>query len=157
MKEWKIPVTWQVCGTVTIQADRLDEALFIARDDAGVLPLPDNGDYVDGSWEVSDTNVEEVRTLYNNNQQDKDVTYHISVFNEEMADKINELNDDDFYDVMMCLAQKFGNGTSYLDVNGFCEKLKGALNEIQFNLINANDGVENFLDSTKCFGFSKGE
>ena len=70
MKSWKIPVTWEVYGTVWVEADTLEEAIDIAKDDDGVIPLPDNSDYVDGSWRVTDENVEVVRSLYNNNQSD---------------------------------------------------------------------------------------
>ena len=71
MKSWKVPVTWEACGTVWVEADTLEDAINIARDDDGVIPLPDDSDYVDGSWRVTDENVEAVRSLYNNNQQDE--------------------------------------------------------------------------------------
>ena len=68
--------------------------------------------------------------------------------NEKMAVKINELSDDDFYDVMMCLAQRFGKGTSYTDIDGFCKTLNLALHQIQDNLIEVNGGLDGFLDVT---------
>lgn len=71
MKSWKVPVTWEVCGTVWVEADTLEDAIDIARDDEGVIPLPDDSDYVDSSWRVTDEDVEAVRSLYNNNQQDE--------------------------------------------------------------------------------------
>ncbi len=71
MKTWKIPVTWEVYGTVEVEADMLEDAIDIARDDEGVIPLPDDSDYVDGSWRVTDEDIEAVRSLYNNNQQDE--------------------------------------------------------------------------------------
>ena len=46
MKKWKIPVTWEVCGYVYVDADTLEEAMETARDDEGVIPLPDDNDYV---------------------------------------------------------------------------------------------------------------
>lgn len=58
MKEWNIPVTWTVFGKVKVTADTLIEAMKIARDDEGVLPLPTESDYVDGSWELSEEDVE---------------------------------------------------------------------------------------------------
>lgn len=69
MKTWKIPVTWEVFGTVTIDAATLEEAMIIAKDDEGVIPLPE-GDYVDGSWRLTETDTELVRELYNRNQKD---------------------------------------------------------------------------------------
>lgn len=70
MKTWRIPVTWSVCGFVSIDADTLAEAMDIARDDENELPLPSEAEYIDGSWELSHTDVEEVRQCYNRNQSD---------------------------------------------------------------------------------------
>lgn len=70
MKKWKIPVTWEVCGYVYVDADTLEEAMETARDDEGVIPLPDDNDYVDGSWRLSETDENFVREMYNDNQQD---------------------------------------------------------------------------------------
>ncbi len=70
MKSWSIPVTWEVYGRVVIESNTLEEAMEKARDDEGVIPLPDENDYVDGSWRVTEEDVEIVRTLYNNNQKD---------------------------------------------------------------------------------------
>ena len=70
MKKWKIPVTWEVCGYVYVDADTLVEAMETARDDEGVIPLPTESDYVDGSWRLSETDENSVREMYNDNQQD---------------------------------------------------------------------------------------
>lgn len=70
MKKWKIPVTWEVCGYVYVDADTLVEAMETARDDEGVIPLPAESDYVDGSWCLSETDENFVREMYNDNQQD---------------------------------------------------------------------------------------
>ena len=69
-KTWKIPVTWSVCSTVEVEADTLEEAMEIAEDKNGDIPLPVFPDYVDGSWELSETDVEFVRDFYNNGQKD---------------------------------------------------------------------------------------
>ena len=70
MKKRKIPVTWEVCGYVYVDADTLVEAMETARDDEGVIPLPTESDYVDGSWRLSETEENFVREMYNDNQQD---------------------------------------------------------------------------------------
>lgn len=70
MKRWKIPVTWEVCGYVYVDADTLVEAMETARDDEGVIPLPTESDYVDGSWRLSESNEDFVREMYNDNQKD---------------------------------------------------------------------------------------
>ena len=49
-KYYEIPCTWEVYGTVEIEADSLGEAIELAeRDDS---PMPDDSDYVDGSFQV---------------------------------------------------------------------------------------------------------
>ena len=70
MKKWKIPVTWEVFGNVVVEADTLAEAMHIARDEEEILPLPDESDYVDGSWRITEEDEDFIRTYYNNNQQD---------------------------------------------------------------------------------------
>ena len=61
MKSWQIPVSWEMCGTVTVQANTLAEAMEIARDTDGKIPLPDDAYYVDGSWDLSYDDVEGIR------------------------------------------------------------------------------------------------
>lgn len=72
MKTWEIPVTWEMCGNVVVEAPTLKEAMDIARDWDGVIPLPDDSDYVDGSWRLSYdmSDIEEVRDLWNSGQED---------------------------------------------------------------------------------------
>lgn len=56
MKIFKIPVTWEVYGTVEIQANSEIEALELAytiESEEG-LPLPTEFEYVDGSFEIND-------------------------------------------------------------------------------------------------------
>ena len=53
-----------------VDADTLVEAMETARDDEGVIPLPSESDYVDGSWRLSETDADFVRELYNDNQKD---------------------------------------------------------------------------------------
>ena len=71
MKSWKIPVVWQIRGMVTVEANTLEEAMFIAEDDEGVIPLPDNGDFLDGSWELDCRDEDFLREFYNGNQEDE--------------------------------------------------------------------------------------
>lgn len=64
--------TWEMCGNVVVEAPTLKEAMDIARDEDGVIPLPDDSDYVDGSWRLSYdmSDIEEVRDLWNSGQED---------------------------------------------------------------------------------------
>ena len=73
MKTWKIPVTWEEYGFVKVEANTLEEAIEIAYDDDGVIPLPE-GDYVPGSWRVSGEDEDYIRDFHNNGQEDDKVT-----------------------------------------------------------------------------------
>ena len=70
MAQWKIPVTWSVCSVVYIEKPTLEEAMEAVGDESNDIQLPSDPDYIDGSWELSHTDVEEVRQCYNNNQKD---------------------------------------------------------------------------------------
>lgn len=70
MKTWKIPVCWAMMGTVNVEANTLAEAIEIAKDDAGVIPIPDDGTFMDGSWEVDCFDEDYLREWYNGNQKD---------------------------------------------------------------------------------------
>lgn len=70
MKTWKIPVAWEVCGLMEIQASTLEEAMEIARND-DTIPLPDS-EYVDGSFDLCCCEIDIIRECYNNNQEDDD-------------------------------------------------------------------------------------
>lgn len=48
--KYKIPVSWQVYGVAEIEANSLQEAIELVEDDA--FPLPENAEYVDGSFEI---------------------------------------------------------------------------------------------------------
>ena len=57
-KYYEIPCTWEVYGTVEIEADSLEEAIELAeRDDS---PMPDDSDYVAGSFQVDRDIAEEI-------------------------------------------------------------------------------------------------
>lgn len=67
---WIIPITWSMCGSVEIQAPTLEKAIEMAMEEKNNIPLPEDGDYVEGSWELVYTDEEYIRQCYNNNQQD---------------------------------------------------------------------------------------
>ena len=57
-KYYEIPCSWEVYGTIEIEADSLEEAIELAeRDDS---PMPDDSDYVDGSFQVDRDIAEEI-------------------------------------------------------------------------------------------------
>ena len=68
MKQWAIPVSWEVAGVVIIPATTLEEAIHAAKHDDSI-GLP-SGEYVDGSFDVTVDDDECIRNFYNNGQQD---------------------------------------------------------------------------------------
>ena len=51
-KKFIIPVVWQMIGTITVEADSLEDAIEEALGDG--TPLPTNGSYVEGSFDVDE-------------------------------------------------------------------------------------------------------
>ena len=53
-KTYKVPVSWTVAATMNVEAESLDAALLEAED----LPLPTDGEYIDGSFEINHAMIE---------------------------------------------------------------------------------------------------
>ena len=71
MKTWRVPVVWQETAMIDIVANTLREAVELAKDKDGVIPIPDDGVYVDETWGVDCAdNIEFIRAEYNNGQPD---------------------------------------------------------------------------------------
>lgn len=70
MKTWRIPVVWQEMGIVEIVADTLNEAMEIAKDADGTIPLPEDGYYLEDSWELATEDAQAIRAYYNGGQKD---------------------------------------------------------------------------------------
>ena len=50
MKTYKIPVSWSMYGEIEVQAENIEDAILEAED----APLPDNGEYMSGSFMVDE-------------------------------------------------------------------------------------------------------
>lgn len=72
MRTWRVPVVWQMMGVVEVVADSLTEAMEIAKDPGGDIPLPDNGSYLDESWELATEDEGLIRECYNGSMPDTD-------------------------------------------------------------------------------------
>lgn len=59
----KVAVTWQMCGYVDIEAESMEEAMEIFNRDCDYIKLPTDGEYVDGSFELSSDDVEEMEVM----------------------------------------------------------------------------------------------
>lgn len=55
MKTYKIPVVWQMHGYVTVDAVDVDDAIYEATE----APLPEDGSYIEGSFEVDVLGIDE--------------------------------------------------------------------------------------------------
>lgn len=69
-KTWRIPVTFEMCGCVFVEAPSLAEAMQIVREDENDIPLPDRQEYVDGSFGLSSDDEEYVRQCFNDGKKD---------------------------------------------------------------------------------------
>lgn len=72
MKTYTIPVSWTMIGVVDVEAENLNKAVQIAQNDDGIIPIPDNGQYVGDSWKVECVDTNYLREYYNDNQCDKE-------------------------------------------------------------------------------------
>lgn len=50
----KLPVTWEVCGLVEVEANSIEEAIEYFNQNASDIELPENPEYVDGSFVLID-------------------------------------------------------------------------------------------------------
>ena len=56
MKKFKVPCSWEMYGTMYVEADSQEEAINKADD----LPLPTDGYYIEDSFRVDEEVVEEI-------------------------------------------------------------------------------------------------
>ena len=57
-QKYVIPVTYEMAGLITIEANSAEEAANIADEHIDELPLPTDAEYIDGSYSVeSDTEI----------------------------------------------------------------------------------------------------
>jgi hypothetical protein len=62
-QKYVIPVTYEMTGVITIEAESPDEAIDIALENVDMIPLPDDPAYVDGSFTVeTDADLVEANT-----------------------------------------------------------------------------------------------
>lgn len=59
----KVAVTWEMCGYVDIDADTMEEAMEKFNNESDYIKLPTNGEYVDGSFQLSSDDVEEMEAM----------------------------------------------------------------------------------------------
>lgn len=62
-KTWKVPITWEVCGEVDIEANSLEEAVEIFKEKSDEISLPEQSFYVDDSFKLTTDNIEEIKVM----------------------------------------------------------------------------------------------
>ena len=50
----KLPVTWEVCGFVEVEANSIEDAVAYFNENSDYISLPKESEYVDGSFRLSD-------------------------------------------------------------------------------------------------------
>ncbi len=56
----KLAVTWSMCGYVDVEADTIEEAIERFYEESDHIPLPSDGEYIDGSFELSTDDPDEM-------------------------------------------------------------------------------------------------
>lgn len=59
----KVAVTWELCGYVDIEADTMEEAMEKFNEDPDSVGFPGAGEYVDGSFRLSSSDVREMEAM----------------------------------------------------------------------------------------------
>lgn len=59
----KVAVTWEMCGFVEINAPTMEEAMAYFNENSDDIPLPNDGEYVDGSFELSSDDPEDLKSM----------------------------------------------------------------------------------------------
>lgn len=59
----RVAVTWEMCGFVDIKAKTMEEAMEKFEKDSDYIKLPNDGVYVDGSFQLSSDDVEEMEAM----------------------------------------------------------------------------------------------
>ena len=59
----KVAVTWEMCGYVDIDADTMEEAMEKFNNESDYIKLPTNGEYIDGSFQLTSDDVEEMEAM----------------------------------------------------------------------------------------------
>ncbi len=52
-KKYMIPVTFEMCGMISIEADSAEKAIELAEEHLDELPIPAYREYVDGSYAIT--------------------------------------------------------------------------------------------------------
>ena len=63
MAKFYLPVTWEECSVAEVEAENLEEAIEYFNEHSDEIDTPNEKHYVDGSFCLSTTEVEELRLV----------------------------------------------------------------------------------------------
>ena len=62
----RVAVTWEMCGYIEVDADSIEEAMNMVRENPDNFSIPaDGGDYVDGSFCLSTEDIDAMKSMCN--------------------------------------------------------------------------------------------
>lgn len=64
MEKFYLPVTWEECGVVEVEANSLEEAIEYFKENSCDIETPHEAHYVDGSFCLSTEAVEELEFMH---------------------------------------------------------------------------------------------
>lgn len=70
MKMYKIPVEWIMCGEIEVAAETEEDAMRLFKKNIDDIYLPKNGEYVDGSFQISCGNESEAMDYMRANSEE---------------------------------------------------------------------------------------
>ena len=68
-KSFNVVVEYAMYGTISVEAENLEEAMKFAEDNIDELPFPDEPEYVDGSYKIVDKESTILLDEYSNYQE----------------------------------------------------------------------------------------
>ena len=63
MSKQRIAVTWGMCGYIEVEADNIEEAMNMVKENPDDYDLPIEKDYVDGSFGLSTDDIDEMKAI----------------------------------------------------------------------------------------------
>ena len=67
-KSFNVVVEYAMYGTISVEAENLEEAMKFAEDNIDELPFPDESEYIDGSYKI-DKELTILNDKYSNYQE----------------------------------------------------------------------------------------
>ena len=68
-KSFNVVVEYAMYGTISVEAENLEEAMKFAEDNIDELPFPDESEYIDGSYKIVDKESTILLDEYSNYQE----------------------------------------------------------------------------------------